>query len=94
MIYIIDIDGTICNSNNSDYLNSEPLLDRIQKINDLYNDGNTIIYWTARGSVSGIDWEDLTKQQLLEWGCLHHELKMNKPNYDVWVDDKANWIFK
>lgn len=93
MIYIVDIDGTICKSINSDYPNSTPYQDRIQKINKLYDEGNTIIYWTARGATSGIDWTDLTKQQLDKWGCKYHEVRMQKPHYDIWIDDKANWIF-
>lgn len=87
-IIIVDIDGTICNSNNSDYKNSIPNYDRISKINQLYEE-NTIIYWTARGGFSGIDWSELTKKQLNDWGCKFHELRMSKPVYDMWIDDKA-----
>lgn len=94
MIYIVDIDGTICNSLNSDYANSQPIESRIQHINSLYEQGHTIIYWTARGATSGINWSDFTKTQLAQWGCKYTELKMSKPHYDVWVDDKADWIFR
>lgn len=93
MIYIIDIDNTICSDTKSNYPNAVPFKDRIEKINTLFSEGHTIIYWTARGGQSGIDWSDLTRQQLDEWGCLYHELRMRKPSYDVWVDDKASWIF-
>lgn len=93
MIYIVDIDHTICNNQNSDYENSLPYYDRIEKINDLFDSGHTIIYWTARGGNSGIDWSELTAKQLIQWGCKFSELRMNKPVYDVWVDDKAHWIF-
>ncbi|CAB4143456.1 hypothetical protein UFOVP447_152 [uncultured Caudovirales phage] len=94
MIYIVDIDNTICWTRRNaqgkwDYPNSKPFQYRIDKINELYDEGNTIIYWTARGSGSGIDWTELTKQQLDEWGCKYHEVKLGKPSYDVWVDDKA-----
>lgn len=88
MIYVIDIDNTICHTNGNDYLNSVPILDRIDKINKLYNH-NTIVYWTARGADSGKDWSDFTKKQLDEWGCLRHKLLTNKPKYDLWVDDKC-----
>lgn len=94
MKYIIDIDNTICNSVSNDYNLSQPLNNRIQKVNQLYEQGNTIIYWTARGMRSGKDWKELTEKQLNEWGCKYHELWMNKPDYDVWVDDKSNWIFE
>jgi len=91
--YIVDIDNTICITQGSDYPKSIPIKERIEKINQLYNDGNTIIYWTARGMTSGKNWLNLTEKQLSQWGCKYSELRMNKPSYDTWVDDKANWIF-
>lgn len=89
MIYIVDIDNTICNTNGSDYENSTPILDRINKINTLYDEGHTIIYWSGRGSSSGVDRTLLTKKQLKEWGCKYHELRLYKPIYDFYIDDKA-----
>ena len=61
---------------------------RIKKINNLYNNGNTIIYWTARGTMTGINWFHITLNQLQLWGCLFNELKMGKPAYDLFIDDK------
>jgi len=87
--YIVDIDNTICKTTSSDYHNSIPLPNRIKKINDLYEGGSYIIYWTARGSTSGHDWSELTTQQLNQWGCKYHEIRLGKPSYDVWIDDKA-----
>jgi hypothetical protein len=89
MIYIIDIDNTICKTNASLYEGSRPYPEKIKKINQLYGDGHKIIYWTARGSSSGLDWSELTKKQLKSWGCKYHELRLGKPSYDIWVDDKA-----
>lgn len=89
MKYIVDIDGTICKTDGSDYKNSKPYRKRIEKINKLYDDGHHIVYYTARGSNSGKDWSDLTKAQIDKWGCKYHELWMGKPAYDVWIDDKA-----
>ena len=91
---MIDIDHTICDNQNSDYHSSVPYYHRIAQINRLFDEGHTIIYWTARGGSSGIDWTELTHQQLDAWGCKGNELIMNKPSYDVWVDDKAHWIFE
>jgi len=94
MIYIVDIDNTICLTQKDadgkwDYPNSKPHVHRINHINKLYDEGNTIIYWTARGSGSGIDWTELTTQQLDSWGCKYHEVRLGKPSYDIWIDDKA-----
>ena len=92
--FIVDIDGTICITPKGadgtfDYARSQPLFDRIQKINELYDEGHTIIYWTARGSSSGIDWLNFTIIQLENWKCKYHYAKVGKPSYDVWIDDKA-----
>lgn len=89
MKYIVDIDGTICTNTSGDYINAKPYLDRIKEINKLYESGHHIVYWTARGANSGVDWSELTAWQLDRWGCKFHELRMGKPAYDIWIDDKA-----
>ncbi len=89
MLIYVDIDDTICHreGNDLDYNNSIPYEDRIKKINDLY-DKNTIVYWTARGTKTGINWFQTTYHQLIKWGCKFHELRMGKPYYDLFIDDK------
>lgn len=93
MIAIVDIDQTICTTpyinGKHCYEQSSPIAHRIEVINKLYDQGYTIIYWTARGSGSGIDWTDLTTKQLNEWGCKFHDVRLGKPSYDIWIDDKA-----
>lgn len=89
MIIYVDIDNTITITNATDYANAVPILDRIKKINSLYIEGHIIVYWTARGSGSGINYYELTINQLDKWGCLYHDLKLNKPIYDLFIDDKA-----
>tara|TARA_B100001094_G_C17984379_1_gene696867 strand:- start:560 stop:853 length:294 start_codon:yes stop_codon:yes gene_type:complete len=88
MIYYVDIDHTIFNTQGMDYENSEPIIDRIEKINKLYDEGHTIVYWTARGSGSGKDWSEVTKKQFKRYGVKHHTLKFGKPVYDLFIDDK------
>ena len=87
MIIYVDIDNTIC-TQEENYFDAKPFPERIEAVNKLYND-NTIIYWTARGATTGIDWSKITKKQLEKWGCLFHDLKMNKPEYDLFIDDKS-----
>lgn len=87
--YIVDIDGTILTSKPGEYKVSKPLPGHIEKINALYDAGHTIIYWTARGATTGIDWGEFTKSQLDFFGCRYTELRMGKPHYDYWIDDKA-----
>ena len=79
MLIYVDIDNTIFKTDSTDYTKSKPIPDRIDKINKLYDEGNTIVYWTARGSV---------KKQFKEWGVKYHELKFGKPPYDLFIDDK------
>lgn len=88
MTIYVDIDNTILDTPSTDYKKSKPMKERIEKINQLYDDGNTIVYWTARGSVTGIDWSELTEKQLKEFGVKYHSLKMGKPSYDLFIDDK------
>ena len=88
MIIYVDIDHTIFNTQGMDYENSKPIIDRIEKINKLYDEGNTVVYWTARGSGSGKDWSEVTKEQFKRYGVKHHTLKFGKPVYDLFIDDK------
>jgi hypothetical protein len=92
MLIYCDIDGTICDSSEG-YLNAKPIWQNINKINQLYAEGNTIIYWTARGGNSGTDWSELTQKQLKDWGCMYHELDTkSKPSWDLLIDDKTRRI--
>ena len=91
MIYYVDIDDTICiRSDHTDlnYENSKPIKERIEFINQLYDDGHTIVYWTARGTGTGIDWSETTQRQFSDWGVKYHELRFGKPIYDLFIDDK------
>ena len=89
MIIYIDIDETICESpEDRNYSLAVPIKENIEKANKLYDEGNTIVYWTARGTVSGIDWREVTLNQFEVWGVKYHELKLGKPYYDLFIDDK------
>ena len=88
MIIYVDIDNTICVTERTDYSNSKPLPGRIEIINKLFEQGDEIHYWTARGSGSGIDWSELTKNQLNSWGCKYTSLNFGKPVYDLFIDDR------
>ncbi len=87
----VDIDETICfYEDKRSYDLAKPSFENIQKINKLYEEGNHITYYTARGSGSGIDYYELTKTQLDEWGCMYHKLSTGvKPVFDMIIDDKA-----
>jgi len=100
-VYVIDIDGTICDKpecrQDGEYETSVPKPDRIKKINQLYDDGNTIKYFTARGmgrtnddsNLANEMFYELTEKQLKSWGCKFHKLILGKPSADYYIDDKA-----
>ena len=97
MIYFVDIDGTICTDTKGQYATSIPFPGKIDQVNKLYDEGHTVIYWTSRGMTRASGnihkaYEycyELTKQQLLQWGVKFHELRMGKPYYDVFFEDKS-----
>ena len=90
MTYCFDLDGTLCTNTEGEYNKAEPFLDRISVVNNLYDLGNTILIDTARGSTTKIDWYELTKEQLSNWGVKYHELRVGiKLTADLYVDDKS-----
>lgn len=89
-VIYVDIDETICETPSSrKYEDATPIKSNIKKINKLYDQGNTIVYWTSRGSRKQINWYELTFKQLNEWGAKFHELRVDKPYYDLFIDDKT-----
>ena len=94
MKIFVDIDETICFYDGERYYpNAVPNMENIAKINKLYDEGHYRKYWTARGSVTGLEWYDITWNQLKEWGCKLSELSVGeKPDYDLLICDKTKRI--
>lgn len=93
----VDIDDTIADYetgvDKTDYTLARAIDMNIQKINRLYDEGHEIVYYTARGSQTGIDWYDITFNQLTNWGCKFHKLITgHKPAYDLIICDKSKRI--
>lgn len=87
---VFDIDGVVAKLEpNLKYECSEPNEDVITVINRLYEMGNYIVLFTARGYKTGMDWSEITRQQLRKWGVKYHELKFGKPDADLYIDDKG-----
>lgn len=87
--FCFDIDGviaTIVPGNRYDL--AEPQQENINLVNTLYEQGHRIILFTARGSLTGIDWTEITRNQLNTWGVNYHELAFGKPAADYYIDDK------
>lgn len=100
MVIYVDIDDTIADydikDSKTDYYKARPISINIDKINKLYDEGNTIVYYTARASVNTSFKEEytlLTKKQLSDWGAKYHKLSVGeKPAYDLLICDKSKRI--
>tara|TARA_B100001989_G_scaffold50139_1_gene32420 strand:+ start:463 stop:1206 length:744 start_codon:yes stop_codon:yes gene_type:complete len=97
MKYCFDLDGTICDTPLREedlkpgYLEAIPFPFMVEQVNRLFDEGNHIIIMTARGRGSGIDWTQLTIEQLDRWGVKYHDLEpmFHKPTADIFIDDKG-----
>ena len=88
--FCVDIDGTLCGiTKDHNYHLATPNQNMIGAVNALYDAGHYIKIFTARGMCSGMEYEELTREQLNAWGVKYHELIMNKPSADYYIDDKG-----
>ncbi len=87
--FVFDIDGVIAQLNPKlNYADTEPVKQMVRIVNDIYNRGNSVILFTARGYVTGIDWREVTEKEMKDWGVQYTELKFGKPNAEYYIDDK------
>ena len=97
--FCFDIDGVICTTYKKNYTKAKPKKKVIALINNLYKK-NYIIIFTSR--YMGRNNDNVAKakkqgyrktyMQLIDWGLKFHELRLGKPSFDVFVDDK-NFLF-
>ena len=86
---VFDIDGVIATiTPDNNYEKAQPIQANIDLVNALYEAGNIIVLFTARGSSTNLDWIEVTKRQLQAWGVKYHELIFGKPAADMYVDDR------
>jgi hypothetical protein len=85
----VDFDSTLTTGESDpwwvDSLNEEPDWDMIEVVNDLYKMNHTIIIYTARRE----EVREETEYFLNKWGVMHHALRMEKPGFDLLIDDRA-----
>lgn len=90
---VVDIDGVIAQAvPDLDYAAAGPIRDNIHRVNALHDAGCTIVLYTARGSATGQDWSDVTRDQLARWGVRYHELRFGKPPADYYIDDRLTTL--
>ena len=92
-VYLIDIDGTVCddikNEDSHLYKDATPYEGSKEQINKLADEGNTIVFFTAR------EYKDkaVTLAWLWKHGFKFHNLITDKPRCSedeeyVWIDNK------
>lgn len=85
-IYMFDMDGTICTEEKTfSRALAKPLEGAVKTINALYEAGNHIIIFSARGWIE----YEVTKDWLDRYGVKYHQLILGKPFADIYVDDRA-----
>ena len=100
-----DIDNVICKTVKSNYIKSKPITKNIKFINQLYDQGHTIKFFTARYMGRTDDnvikarkrAKKITLNQLNRWKVKFHKIYFGKPSSDFYIDDKnlnfkSNWI--
>ena len=91
MRFCFDLDNCLVNTEGSDYENSTPIPEAIEKVRKYHKRGDHIIIMTARGSGSKKDWRKFTAKQLDDFAIPYDQLIVGlKPGgVDVFIDDKA-----
>ena len=87
----VDIDRTLCEweRDKRGKKVAIPKQEVISKVNRLYREGWEVTIWTSRNNISRHDQTSFTKSQLKSWGVKYHKLDMEKPLFDLFIDDKA-----
>lgn len=82
----VDMDGTLCEGESWGKGYSKPYKDRIEFVNNLYNNGGHIIIYTARFP----EMYAKTAAWLTKYGVRFHGIAIGKkPGADIYIDDKA-----
>jgi len=92
-IYLIDIDGTVCddikNENSHLYPTAKPYENSREILNKWYDEGNIITFFTARESKDRV----VTEKWLEDNGFKYHGIIMDKPRIKDgqtyhWIDNR------
>lgn len=91
-VYLIDVDGTTCSDikNEESHLYATAKVEEgaVEVINELYDNGNVIVFFTARESKD----REITEKWLNDHGFKYHGMMMDKPRIMdkceyVWIDN-------
>jgi len=84
-----DIDNTLVENGTPDneFLDADPIEEMIDLVNMLYDEGHEIFLFTSRSSIYGQKKQEEWLRN--EMGIKFHYLYMNKPLFDIFIDDRA-----
>ena len=89
LTFAFDLDGVVATLvPDGNYAAALPYAPAVSLLARLHQAGNRIVIYTARGSATGIDWTETTREQLRRWGVHCDELRFGKPAADYYVDDR------
>lgn len=96
IVIMFDIDNTIVTTNGKDYSHCIPKPEMLSLINELYNAGYIVNFFTSRfiGKNNGDIIEaykegyESTLKQLKNFGFKFHNLYLGKPGCHIFIDDK------
>lgn len=90
MIIAVDIDGVLAvERDDYHWMKSVPIRENIEKVAQLRRQGHTILIFTSRPEVD----RQITATWLVQVGVFFNELIMDKPKYDLFIDDHARSEF-
>ena len=70
---------------------AEPLIDNIHKVNNLFDKGFNITLSSVHGSLSNINFFEITYKQLIKWNVKFHELRMSNQLL-IYNSSRSNFI--
>ena len=84
MIIFADVEENICNIEDEDFSSCVPDFNKIEKMNNLYEKGHHIVYWSSKPKNSTI-WFNYIIERFKNWNVKYHELRLTKPSFDLYV---------
>jgi len=85
-VVFVDLAGTLCTEEKTfERPLARPLAGAKEALNRIFDAGNTVVIWTARG------WEQyrMTEDWLRRHGFKYHQILMGKPIATVFIDDRG-----
>lgn len=90
MIIAVDIDGVLCTDLHEKFRDAKKIQENVDILNWLYDQGHHIMIYTARGrKEKDKDAKKDSIKQLDEWGVKYNEFRIDKPFFDIVVEDKS-----